>query len=263
MKIERRHAEMEFGDFTKLAKNYIHRPGYSLDVLRVIGRNAGMDRRDFRVADIGAGTGKLTENLSQLGLTGCAVEPNDAMREEGIKAFQSNPAFHWLKGFAENTKLPSHEFDWVLMGSSFHWTKAEEALAEFHRILKPGGYFTAIWNPRDIEENALHESIEKMIKLEIPGLKRVSSGAKKNIGDIEGKLLSTEYFSNLFFVEAAHSVVMSKERYLGVWKSVNDIQVQAGEACFTRILKNIEELIEPYDEIEVPYKSRAWTVQAI
>ena len=150
-----------------------------------------------------------------------------------------------------------------LMGSSFHWTKAEEALAEFHRILKPGGYFTAIWNPRDIEENALHESIEKMIKLEIPGLKRVSSGAKKNIGDIEGKLLSTEYFSNLFFVEAAHSVVMSKERYLGVWKSVNDIQVQAGEACFTRILKNIEELIEPYDEIEVPYKSRAWTVQAI
>lgn len=254
---------MELGDFTKLAKDYVNRPGYSLDVLRVIGRNAGMDRKDFKVADIGAGTGKLTENLSQLGLIGYAVEPNDAMREEGIKAFASNQSFRWQKGFAEHTNLESCSFDWVLMGSSFHWTKTDEALAEFHRILKPGGYFTAIWNPRNIEGNELHESIEKMIKSEIPELKRVSSGGQKNIGDIEGKLLSTGDFTNLFFVEAAHSVVMSKERYLRVWRSVNDIQVQAGADRFEKIMKNIESMIEPYSEIEVPYKSRAWTVQAV
>ena len=254
---------MELGDFSNLAKDYINRPGYSLDVLRVIGRNAGMDRRDFRVADVGAGTGKLTENLKELGLTGCAVEPNDAMRAEGIKLFASDPSFEWFKGSAEHTGLPDNSFDWVLMGSSFHWTDAQLALEEFHRILKPGGYFTAIWNPRNIEGNELHEKIENMIAEEVPGLKRVSSGAKKNIGDIEGKLLSTKYFSNLFFVEAEHEVIMSKERYIGAWRSVNDIQTQAGPERFEIILKKIEEIIEPYPEIIVPYKSRAWTVQYI
>ena len=254
---------MELGDFTKLAKNYHNRPGYSLNVLRVIGRNAGMDRRDFKVADIGAGTGKLTENLCELGLTGCAVEPNDAMREEGMKAFLGNSSFLWSKGTAEHTGLPNNGFDWVIMGSSFHWTDTKKALEEFHRILKPGGYFTAIWNPRNISGHELHEKIEKMIELEVPELKRVSSGSKNNIGNIEERLLSTHFFSELFFVEADYEVVMSKERYIGAWKSVNDIQVQAGPERFDRILKNIEEIISPYSEIVVPYKSRAWTVQAI
>ena len=87
---------MKHGDFTALAKEYTNRPGYSRDVLRMIGRMAGMDRRDFRVADVGAGTGKLTENLSQIGLTGCAVEPNDAMRAESRTFLISQTA--WVLG---------------------------------------------------------------------------------------------------------------------------------------------------------------------
>ena len=253
---------MKHGDFTKLAKDYINRPGYSKTVLSVIGTYAGMKDSGFRVADVGAGTGKLTENLAELGLSGCAVEPNDAMRAEGVKLFAHNNQFAWSAGAAENTGLPDNSFDWVLMGSSFHWTDYPRALKEFHRILKAGGFFTAIWNPRDIEGHPLHEEIEAMIYNEVPNMNRVSSGSKNNIGDIEERLLSTEYFSDLFFVEAAHEEHMSKERYMGIWRSVNDIQVQAGEAKFQEILHNIEEIIEPYDEIVVPYKSRAWTVKA-
>ena len=254
---------MKLGDFTELAKNYIHRPGYSTEVLRMIGCYVGMDRHGFLVADVGAGTGKLTENLVQIGLSGYAVEPNDAMREEGIKAFHDKSSFRWLAGSAEETGLKDNSVDWVLMGSSFHWADAPRALEEFYRILKPGGYFTAIWNPRDIDGNELHEKIEKMIEEEIPGLTRISSGSKKNIGDIESKLLSTKRFSNLIFVEGSHEVVMSKQRYIGVWKSVNDIQAQAGKEGFERIIYNIENIIAPYQEIVVPYKSRAWTVQAV
>ena len=252
---------MKHGDFTALAKEYVNRPGYSQDVLRMIGRMAGMDRRDFRVADVGAGTGKLTEELAALGLSGCAVEPNAAMRAEGEKAFQRKTSFVWSEGTAEHTGLSTSSFDWVLMGSSFHWANTEEALAEFHRILKPGGFFTAIWNPRDIDGYELHEQIEQVIYEVVPNMKRVSSGAKNNVGDIEKKLLSTGKFTNLIFTEAAHSVTMSKERYLGVWRSVNDIRVQAGEEKFALILTKIAEIIAPYENIVVPYRSRAWTVQ--
>ena len=49
---------------------------------------------------------------------------------------------------------------------------------------------------------------------------------------------------------------------MNTWKSVNDIQVQAGEEGFRRILGKIERIIADLDTIEVPYRSRAWTVQS-
>ena len=39
---------------------------------------------------------------------------------------------------------------------------------------------------------------------------------------------------------------------MGVWRSVNDIRVQAGEELFAEILAKIEKYIAPYDEIIVP-----------
>ena len=56
--------------------------------------------------------------------------------------------------------------------------------------------------------------------------------------------------------------VMNKEKYMNTWKSVNDIQVQAGEEGFRRILEKIRTIISEFDEIEVPYCSRSWTVQS-
>lgn len=150
--------------------------------------------------------------------------------------------------------------DWVLMGSSFHWADADEALPEFNRILKDKGLFTAIYNPRDIEKNELHQTIEKKIKEIVPELNRVSSGASHNVSEIEKKLLGSPYFGKLFFCEAAHIEIMTKERYLGAWLSVNDIQVQAGKERWEKILLMIDKEISSMNELEVPYKTRAWTI---
>lgn len=62
-------------------------------------------------------------------------------------------------------------------------------------------------------------------------------------------------------MECMHEEVMSKERYMNIWRSVNDIQVQAGPDGFQRILNKIDNILKNQDEIIVPYKSRAWTVR--
>lgn len=251
---------MKQGDFSKLAKHYVNRPGYSIDVLLMLANTVLKNKKNI-IADVGAGTGKLTENLLSIGLNGYAIEPNDEMRNEGIKAFENINEFIWKKGSAEETGLDDNSVNWVLMGSSFHWTNTKDALKEFHRILKPGGYFTAIWNPRDIERSEFHKSIENKIYEMIPNLKRVSSGSSKNMTDLDEKMLSTEWFDSLIFVEAQHTEIMSKERYMGAWKSVNDIQAQAGEKVFLEVLDMIEKEIKDLENIIVPYKTRAWTVR--
>lgn len=254
---------MELGDFTKLAKDYVNRVGYSETALRVLkGYIESVNGPIEKAADVGAGTGKLTQDLEYIGLQGYAVEPNDAMRAEGIKLFDGKRTFVWSKGSAETTNLPDDCVDWVLMGSAFHWTDAPMALEEFHRILRPGGFFTAIWNPRNLESSDFHMDIEHSIQQMIPDLKRVSSGSRANMQDMESKLLSTPFFEDLFLIEAPHEAVMSPARYMGAWRSVNDIHAQAGDALFEQILSMIEKKIEGMDQIVVPYLSRAFTVRS-
>lgn len=254
---------MELGDFTKLAKEYINRSGYSDTVLSVIRHHIEATTGKIKsVADVGAGTGKLTEHLIHMGFTGYAVEPNDAMRTEGIRLFGDNSAFKWSKGTAEITGLSDNSVDWILMGSSFHWADTPVALKEFYRVLRPGGFFTAIWNPRNIESSEFHMDIENKIKEMVPNLKRVSSGARSNMQDMDKKLMSTPYFEDLFLTEGQHETIMTKERYMGAWRSVNDIHAQAGDEVFEKVLEMIENKISGLNEIAVPYISRAFTVRS-
>lgn len=70
---------MQFGDFSELAKFYVDRPGYSTDVLNCIQAYIMQQcgKNELVIADVGAGTGKLTENLVNLQcpVHGFAVEP--------------------------------------------------------------------------------------------------------------------------------------------------------------------------------------------
>ena len=163
---------MELGDFTELAKNYINRPAYSKHIIKaILGYAEYTQSSDYKIADIGAGTGKLTKVLLEMGLNVTAVEPNKQMREEGIN-YTSNYNIEWLAGSGEETSLPESSFNLAVMASSFHWTDPRKSLPEFKRILKPGGYFTAIWNPRNIQSSELHTDIENSIYKIVPDIKK-------------------------------------------------------------------------------------------
>ena len=254
---------MQLGDFSALAKQYINRPAYNEHLLKTLLLYTGyLQKPDFKVADVGAGTGKLTKMLLEKGLNVTAVEPNDAMREEGIR-FTEGFNISWLAGSGEVTGLPANNFDWLIMASSFHWTDPQKSLPEFHRTLKPGGYFTAIWNPRNIEASELHSRIEQQIYDIAPSINRVSSGSKANTKKWEEVLISTGHFENVMFMEVDHIEVMSKERYMGAWNSVDDIQAQAGPEKWKQILAMIENEIKDLVQVEVPHKNRDWTAQKV
>lgn len=245
---------MRQGDFTQLAKAYVNRPAYARPVIDML-----IDQAGRTVADIGAGTGKLTQMLSAAGQSGFAVEPNAAMRAEGQAL--GLPSFEWREGAAEATGLSDRCVEWVTMASAFHWTDAPKALAEFHRILSRNGMLTLLWNPRDLTRDRLQADIERDIARIAPSIKRRSSGGAAYTEGLEDLLLGSGLFKDLVFLEAPHVEVMSRERHLGAWRSVNDIRAQAGEDKWAEIMAAIEARLDGRGEVEVLYRTRAWTVR--
>jgi SAM-dependent methyltransferase len=96
--------------------------------------------------DLGAGTGKFTKLLLQAKANVIAVEPIDAMRAELAAEL---PGIRALADTAQAMSLGDATADAVVCAQAFHWFATEAALAEIHRILKPGGKLGLIWNVRD------------------------------------------------------------------------------------------------------------------
>jgi SAM-dependent methyltransferase len=98
------------------------------------------------VLDLGAGTGKLTRQLTGRGLDVTAVEPLEGMREQLRRAV---PGVRVLAGTAERVPLPDRSVDAVLVAQAWHWVDPAEAVPEVARALRPGGLLGLLWNIRD------------------------------------------------------------------------------------------------------------------
>lgn len=258
--------DMKRGDFTGLAEDYArYRPGYSKAVLDQIAARLARPIQDCDAVDVGAGTGIWTKMLVDVGFnTVTAVEPSDDMRSQGEIY---TPNANWKKGSGDNTGLNDASADIVSMASSFHWPAATpEGFAattkEFHRILRQNGIFVALWNPRKIEANPLIGEIEAHIKVLYPALTRVSSGNSGITATLTEQLKATNLFADVEYIEDTHTVHQTAEHYIGVWRSVNDVQSQLGPALFDEFLTYAAQKInENGGSIETTYLTRAWVAR--
>lgn len=253
---------IKLGDFTELAANYArHRQGYSESVLSSLLGLIGRPAIELDVVDIGAGTGIWTRMLARRGCRSViAVEPNDAMRAEGVGQNQ-HTSIDWRKGSAEATGLLDESCDMASMASSFHWVNFEQGTSEIARILRPSGRFVALWNPRLIEASPLLMEIEEWINEYTPGLTRISSGLGKPTEALMEKLSKSPLFEDIIYVEGRTVRSMTPDQYLGVWRSVNDLRVQMGEDHFRAFLERIEARINGLAVIETTYLTRAWSAR--
>jgi SAM-dependent methyltransferase len=89
-----------------------------------------------------------------------AVEPVRGMREVLERVL---PDVDAVDGTAESIPLDDGVADALTVAQAFHWFDAERALAEIHRVLRPGGGVALIWNVRD-RSNPLQEAYAKTIR---------------------------------------------------------------------------------------------------
>jgi ubiquinone/menaquinone biosynthesis C-methylase UbiE len=113
-------------------QRWVYRPAQDEVVARL--RSAG----SRRVADIACGTGILADRIErELHLDEVyGVDMSDGMLAQ---AKERSSQVHWLKGPAEKLPFDDGALDAVVTTSAFHFFDQPAALAEFHRVLAPGG----------------------------------------------------------------------------------------------------------------------------
>jgi ubiquinone/menaquinone biosynthesis C-methylase UbiE len=236
-------------DYTDRAEHYDKRADYSKEAVQTLLQKIGAVPWK-PVADIGAGTGKLTKLLALNGLTVRAVEPNDAMMAIGIKNTEGM-SVTWTKGVGEKTDLPESSVHAAFFGSSFNVLDQKATLFEVARILFPDGYFACMWNHRDLNDH-LQNEIEEVIRQMVPDY---NYGSRRE--DPTAIINDSKLFGQVGYLAQNFKVEMPSNIFFEGWKSHATLERQAGQK-FASVLERIQKLLMHYEVIDVPYSTKIW-----
>jgi ubiquinone/menaquinone biosynthesis C-methylase UbiE len=150
--------------FSSRVENYIkYRPGYPNEVIETLRSECGLTSGSI-IADVGSGTGILTEMFLRNGNPVYGVEPNREMREAAERLLKDYPRFRSVAARAEETALGDASVDFVTAGQAFHWFDREKTREEFARILRPRGWVALIWNERVTTTTPVLVAYEQLLK---------------------------------------------------------------------------------------------------
>ena len=193
---ETRDPTLRFSD--RVANYTRYRPSYPAETIDVL-VGAGALSSDDVVADIGSGTGKLTELFLRHGHTVFGVEPNAEMREAGERALARFPGFHSVDGRAEATGLAPSSVDVIAAGQALHWFDLQAAAVEFRRVARPGARMVIVWNDRNLDASPFMTAYEELLRrhgtdYELANHQRFGDGPVEAIlGDSELRLRRLSY----------------------------------------------------------------------
>jgi SAM-dependent methyltransferase len=186
--------------FSNRVEDYVkYRPAYPAALVRLLEDECGLVRESV-VADVGSGTGILSELFLRRGNRVYGVEPNREMREAGERLLAAYDNFVSVEGRAEATTLDPASVDFVTAGQAFHWFDPAGARREFGRILRPGGWAVLVWNSRRTEGTPLLAEYERLLLEYGTAYREVSSkwaegesiGALFGAGEVRTKTFDNE-----------------------------------------------------------------------
>jgi ubiquinone/menaquinone biosynthesis C-methylase UbiE len=149
--------------FTTRVESYAKfRPSYPPIIIDLLKADCGLTQASL-VADVGSGTGILSEMFLRNGNTVFGVEPNAQMRSSAESLLSNYPKFKSIHGTAEATTLGSHSIDIVAAAQAFHWFDPPRARLEFARVLKPKGWVALIWNERRLDSTPFLSAYEQLL----------------------------------------------------------------------------------------------------
>ena len=239
-------------DYTELAESYLKRPNYSpsaiQSLLKIVSKNDSLT-----ACDIGAGVAHLTLELAPFCEEVCAVEPNFEMRKLGVERTREFKNVRWFDGTGESTGQEATKFDFCTFGSSFNVCDRDKALMEAKRILKPDGWFSCLWNHRDLTD-PIQAEIETIIKSNIDSFGY--GGRREDQTDI---INASGLFGDVIRLQGDVVYDLAADEVITAWRSHASLQRQAGDN-FEKIISEITNFLKQskLEVIKTPYTTRIW-----
>ncbi len=242
-------------DYSLQAPYYEYRPNYEPSAVDQMLRIAGFNGQiSFQIADVGAGTGNFTLMLESSGAKVIAIEPNESMRRIGEQRVHGDWV-DWKVATGEKTELSKKSIDLFVMGSSFNTTRRQNTLNEVNRVLKPGGWFSCLWNHRELESDPIQAQSEKIIREFYP---KYTHGSRRE--DQTPLLQKQPFFDRHEYFEKKQWVRQDREKYLLAWRSVRnqhwDLRLSEEKSRFNEMCKRMRS--ELPKELNLTYITRVW-----
>ena len=226
------------------------RPSYPREAVETIVE--GAEASTLTIADVGAGTGKLTAALLSRGVKVTAIEPAPAMRDQMRQLLGEEANLKIVNAYGEATGLADSSVDRAVFAQSWHWMDAEAASAEMHRIVRPGGKLMIVWNQRDVTIPWVHRLTRIMRSGDVhrPDRPPTPGGG----------------FAPMRLTQVAWEDVMTPEQVLTLGTTRSSYIRSSGEGR-ARMQANLRWYLYEYlgyapgEEVAIPYTTLVWRAE--
>lgn len=221
------------------------RPSYPAAAVDLVVRELGIGP-GTTVVDVGAGTGKFSELLVPTGAHVVAVEPVANMRAK------IPPPIEALDGTGEVLPLDDGGARAITVAQAFHWFRHDDSLAEFARVLEPGGGVALVWNRRD-ESVPWIDAMSRVIEW------RAHQVSEYDRTDWPGIIARSGRFGPVEFASFAWNHMVDREGLAERVRSVSYIAAMEDEARREAIVDEVLALTDGFDEpFALPYNTLVW-----
>ena len=217
------------------------------------------------IADIGSGTGKLTEQLLKQKSFVYGVEPNDDMRNMANELLSNYPNYKSVAATAEDTELPNDSVDFITAAQAFQWFDSIRFKAECQRILKKNGKVILVRNERDFKNEMVGKNVVINNKY-TPERNRIEYTAKNNPSAGSHNTYKPGSEADLYIVgayeykELLNIIEMEEEVFIG-WNLSGSYAPNESDVSYESYIAALKELFNEYRNgncMSVPFITKSY-----
>jgi SAM-dependent methyltransferase len=223
LRIDRSFGRRAFGDDP--ASYHSARPPYPDWVFAKLIERCGL-ANGTAVFEIGAGTGTATRRLLDLGASPLvAIEPDPSLAAY-LRNNNRDEALEVMISTFENAALGEASFGLGICATAFHWLEEDTALAKVARLLRPGGWWTMVWNV--FGDDSRRDPFHERTKMLLDGPRSPSAGTRGIPFALDSTvrleaLRRTGAFDLIEYSSSAWSLKLDPEQTVALYATYSDI----------------------------------------